>query len=363
MMTKLLLLLTIVVGPWVTGMHKTSCSILWTTEEESLAWVQLEDGTRIYEEFAGRRVHGRLHHVHLTGLQEGSKVTYFVGNRLLVDKSNPYTPKYGEETVQGPFAVRTFTSRGNRCRFSVINDMHMKVSKYCSLAAQIDTADTDFIFLNGDLISAGHHSTDSLAKYEISPLGRKAAMIPVMFARGNHEGRGEGIRNVAAVFPNNGPLPFTYMFREGPVAVLVFDSGETGGGNSLNFCGKTQYEDYLRAQMEWAHKAMSSRDWKTAKARICIVHAPMIDFGVPDDFYVHTWMNHNLVPELSRAGVDLMIGADLHEYIYKAPGEMGNSFPIIVNDSSSRADVTVEGKRISVVIFDREGNSTVLPVI
>lgn len=347
MITRILLFLTLAVGPWVTDMRKTSCSILWTTNQESLAWVQLEDGTRIYEEFAGRRVHGRLHHVHLTGLPEGSPLTYYVGNRLLVDKRNPYYPEYGEETLQGPYSVRTFTSRGKRCRFTVINDMHMNVGRYAALAEAIDSSDTDFIFLNGDLISAGHYGTDSLAKYEISPLGSKASSIPVMFARGNHEGRGEGIRNVSAIFPNDGPFPFTYMFRVGPAAFLVFDSGETGGRNSLNFCGRTQYEDYLRAQMDWALEAMKSSDWRKAKARICIVHAPMIDFGVPDDFFVHTWMNHNLVPLLSRAGVDFMIGADLHEHIYKEPGEMGNSFPILVNGSSTGLDVIVEGKHIS----------------
>ncbi len=47
-------------------------------------------------------------------------------------------------------------------------------------------------------------------------------------------------------------------------------------------------------------------------------------------------MNHNFLPLLNKAGVDLMIGADLHEYFYHPAGTMNNAFPILVNDSESR---------------------------
>ena len=179
-----------------------------------------------------------------------------------------------------------------------------------------------------------------------------------MFCRGNHESRGDGIRNVSAIYPTESGLPFTYIFRQGPAAFLVVDSGETGTRNSMAQCGKPFYEDYLRMQMEWVAEAVKSPEWKSAEVRICFVHAPMRDFGVPGDFVVHGWMNRNFVPVLNEAGVNLMISADYHEYIYTPSGEMGNDFPIIVNDSHSRADVKVEGKRIAVDIYDVNGNTS-----
>ena len=368
-MIRILTLLTVIVGPWITGMGDNGFSVLWTTEDESLGWVQLEDGQRFYDEFGGRREHSRLHHVRVKGVPEGTKVTYTIGVNDVVDTSDPYSPKYDTDRIEGTYSVKTFTRKKNTCRFSVLNDMHKHVERYTALTSQIDAENTDFIFLNGDLIRAGHYAVDSMAKYSILPLGDYAAKLPVMFSRGNHEGRGNGIINVETVFPNDGRqpaadenLPFTYMFREGPVAVIVFDSGETGDDNSIGFCGKPLYEDYLLDQLEWAKEAFKTKEWKSAKVKICMVHAPMIDPGDPIHYVVHTWMNHNIVPTLNKAGVDLMIGADLHEYQFHPAGTMGNRFPIVVNDDVSRLETIVDGKRFTVSVYNEAGDCVEAPI-
>lgn len=354
-MTKLLTLLLIAVGPWITGMSDCGFTVLWTSGEESTGWVQLEDGERIYETYAGRRTHSRFHRVRIEGRQAGTVVKYSIGGQSLKDNSNPRRPVYGEEVIEGPFSVKTFDRGAKGCHFSVMNDVHMKTRRYSAYVVQIDSASTDFIFLNGDIISAGHHPLDSIIRYEIQPLGSLAAGIPVMFARGNHEGRGDGIRNVARIYDRDGELPFTYMFRDGPAAFVVFDAGETGIRNSIAMSGGEIYEDYLRRQMEWASKAFRSREWRNATVRICLVHVPMVDYGVPDDFVVHTWMNRNIVPMLNKAGVNLMIGADLHEYQYHGPGSVGNDFPIIVNSDEARLQVDVDGREIRITVIGEDG--------
>jgi hypothetical protein len=111
--------------------------------------------------------------------------------------------------------------------------------------------------------------------------------------------------------------------------------------------------------MVWAEEAMKEPAFRKAPVKICIMHAPMVDFGVPDDFVPHSWMNHNFLPLLDKAGVDLMIGADLHEYHFIPAGTMNNGFPILVNDNESRLDVQVERGRISLTIYDEAGNVVV----
>ncbi|MCQ2158587.1 MAG: hypothetical protein MJY43_02035 [Bacteroidales bacterium] len=69
MISKLFLFIALAIGPWVTDMGKDRFSVLWTTDSEGLGWVQLEDGTRVYDEFAGRRMHGTFHQVRLTGFK------------------------------------------------------------------------------------------------------------------------------------------------------------------------------------------------------------------------------------------------------------------------------------------------------
>jgi hypothetical protein len=58
---------------------------------------------------------------------------------------------------------------------------------------------------------------------------------------------------------------------------------------------------------------------------------------------------------LNQVGLDLMIGADLHEFMYCEPGTMGNSFPIMVNDDVRRLDVFSDGQKITLRMFNAEG--------
>jgi hypothetical protein len=70
-------------------------------------------------------------------------------------------------------------------------------------------------------------------------------------------------------------------------------------------------------------------------------------------------MNRQFMPLLQQAGIDLMIGADLHEHMFIPAGTMNNAFPILVNDNESRLDVQVRKDRIEATIYDEEGHVTV----
>jgi hypothetical protein len=345
----------VVSGPWVTETRENSITVLWTTDVPGQAYVELADGRKIWETFAGRHIFQRLHTVHLEGLQPGEVVTYRVCGVDLVDDRNARDPKFGA-TWEGEWhSVRTFDRKAPECRFSVINDIHMKTAKYRSLAAQVDSSATNFIFLNGDIVSAGNYVVDSLARYMIDPLGGLPAGIPVLFARGNHEGRGNGTRAVAEVFPNSDPAPFYYTFRSGPAAFIVFDGGETHVKRSRAYCGDDYFVEYMEEQLAWARKAMKSKEFRSAPVKICLVHVPMIDHEDKTDFLLQRWMNQHFMSLLNKAGIDLMIGADLHEFMWCEPGTMGNKFPIIVNDDVRRMDVVCTRKGISLKTFNAAG--------
>ena len=348
----------VVAGPWVTDMSEDAFTVLWSTDYPCQGWVELDNGRRVYEYYAGRRMFGTLHTVRVEGLSRGSQYGYRIGNRV-ADLTSPYTPAYGRDMLSERYTVTTFDPNRKTCHFTVMNDVHMRLDHYSALLDDIDIPGNDFLFLNGDIISAGHWTVDSLVKYEVGQLGPCGANLPVFFARGNHEGRGYGVALVEKIFPKTNSVPYYYTFREGPVAFIVLDAGETGVRNSLAMSGERIYEDYLREQMEWAEKAMKEPAFRKAPVKICLIHAPMIDPGIPDDFVPHTWMNHNFVPLLNKAGIDLMIGADLHEYFYHPAGTMNNDFPILVNDSESRLDVRVERGHIYVTIYDEDSNITV----
>lgn len=345
----------VVSGPWVSEARETGLTVLWTTDLPGQAYVELADGRKVWETFAGRHIFQRFHTVRLKGLKPGEVVTYRVCGIDLKDDSNARDPKFGLEWEGEWHSVRTFDRKAPECRFSVFNDIHMKTAKYSSLAAQVDSSATDFIFLNGDIVTAGNYSADTLAHYMLDPLGGLPAGIPVLFARGNHEGRGNGTRAVADVFPNADPAPFYYMFRDGPAAFIVFDGGETHVKRSRAYCGDDCFVDYMEEQLEWAKRAVKSREFRSAPVKICLVHVPMIDHEDKTDFLLQRWMNQHFMELLNKAGIDLMIGADLHEFMWCEAGSMGNKFPIIVNDDVRRMDVVCTRKGISLKTFNAAG--------
>ena len=336
-------------GPWVTETRENSLSILWVSEKPGMAWVELEDGTRVWETFAGRRIFGRLHKIHLKDLQPGATVKYRVGGENLKDDSNPRKPKFDTSYTHQWESVKTFNAEAPTCRFSVLNDIHLQVDKYSALVSKVDPSATDFLFLNGDIATTGNYQLDSLVRYELAPLGELSARVPVLFGRGNN------VQLVADIFPNSDPAPFYYTFRQGPVAFVVFDGGETGHDRSILFSGSAVYEEYLKEQLEWAKKALLDPSFFYAPVKICVMHVPMIDHEDKTDFLLQRWLNVNFMELLNQVGLDLMIGADLHEFMYCEPGTMGNSFPIMVNDDVRRLDVFSDGKKITLHMFNAKG--------
>ena len=342
-------------GPWVSDTGENAFTLVWTSEVPGMAWVQLEDGRMLYETFAGRRIFGRLHRVKVEGLPRGGVVRYRIGGQNLEDDSSPYNPVFGDCYEGDWHSVKTFDSKASSCRFSVFNDIHMHTDKYAALASQVDSARTDFIFLNGDIVSAGNYVMDTLVRYAVEPLGSLVNGIPLQYTRGNHEGRGNNVPLVADVFPRSG-APFYYTFRQGPVAFIVFDAGETNAKRSVLYSGAEVFEDYLKEQIEWAREAVREPLFRKAPVKVCLLHVPMIDHPDKTDYLLQRWLNEHIVPLLNKAGLDLMIGADLHEFMLCEPGTMGNRFPILVNDNERRLQFEyTRGGRIHVSTFNASG--------
>ena len=342
-------------GPWVSETRSDRVTILWTSDVPGMAYVELSDGTQVWETFAGRRVFHRLHSVRIDGLQPGQELRYRVCGQELADDSNARNPKFGDIYEGEWHSVRTFDPKAPECRFSVFNDIHMRLPQYEALAAQVDSASTDFLFLNGDIVSAGNYDLDTYTHFTLDALGSLPAGIPVLFGRGNHEGRGNNVELMAEVFPNEDPAPFYYTFRQGPVAFIVFDAGETGTNRSILYSGKDVYEEYLNEQIEWAKKAMQEKSFRKAPVKVCILHVPMIDHENKDDYLLQRWLNVHMVPMLNKAGIDLMIGADLHEFMFCETGTMNNDFPIIVNDEAHRLDFTCSNGYVTVRTYHPKG--------
>ena len=352
-------------GPWVTNVTEDSFTVLWTTHDSCLSWVELapdngntwyqDEYPSFYETVAGRKMYGKFHSVTVTGLQKATSYRYRIVGKPIVDDSDPYAISYGAlRAVRGNHTVKTLDYSAPVCHFSMVNDMHFDTEKYNQLISGMDKKNTDFIVLNGDIISFSN-ARDTLIKYTFEPIKEYAASYPIIFARGNHEGRGAEWFLTGDVFPTN-TGEFYYTFRQGPVAFVVLDAGEDKPDSDPEYSDQAAYDQYRQQELEWLKKAVKDPAFANAPQKVCIMHIPTFDG--PEAWYSQHWIAQNFTPVLNAAGVKLMLCGHHHKYIIAKPGECGNNFTIIANSNTERLDFEGTADKITVKTVDREGKQT-----
>lgn len=352
----------IVYGPWIQNVTETEFTVMWTTEGKSLSWVEVapDDGTpfeaavrpRFYQTSAGKRYTGTFHKVRIDGLEPGSSYRYRILGKEVVDDSDPYGSIYGREaTLRLTGTVSTVDPGADTCRFSMVNDIHDNASLYTSLVSPVKDRALDFLLLNGDIVSYAT-SVDTVMSHTFGPVADVVKDIPVVFARGNHEGRGADSYLIPDLFET--PTgEFYYIFRRGPVAFVVLDGGEDKPDSSVEYSGLADYDAYRQSELEWLRGAVKDPLFAGAPVKVAIIHIPLIDG--PGSWYAQSWLSRNFSPVLNEAGVDLMLSGHLHRHVYVEAGECGNGFPIVVNDNKSRLDFRAVAGQVLIDIYDMSG--------
>lgn len=352
-------------GPWVHNVDEHGFTVLWVTGKPSLDYVEIapDDGTsfeakareRFYETCSGRRVTGRWHSVRIDKLESGTTYRYRIVGKVLTDDKNPYRLVFGAlrriSSGKRTCKVRTLDSSADSCRFSVLNDIHFDDKRFTALASPIDPDKTDFLVLNGDIVSYAQ-SIDSVAKHSISPIVLQTERIPLVYVRGNHEGRGTDFSKVYGLFPT--PTgEFWYSFRQGPAAFIVLDAGEDKPDSSHEYAGTADYDSYRERETEWLLEAVKEPSFVDAPVKICLIHVPTL--GYKTSWYSQLWITENWAPILEKAGIDLMISAHHHKWICSEAGRDGKAYPLLVNSNVERMDVAVGEGSISVKTFSTDG--------
>lgn len=356
-------------GPWIQAVTDTGFTVLFKTSVDVMAWVEVapDDGTSFelkprkayYQRVAGRRYCGRMHSIRITGLEPGTTYRYRIYRQKLEDASNNNAVHYTPAIVQRvgktkTFRMKTFNASAKDCKFTMVCDIHQRSDLYKALLGGVKPADFDFLLLNGDIVNATVN-IDTSIKYTFEPIRHLSANMPVVFVRGNHEGRGMDWKYTPEIFPTS-TGEFYYTFRQGPVAFVVLDAGEDKPDSDVEYAGHAMYDDYRQEELEWLKEAVKDPSFAQAPYKVCLMHIPAINDK--DSWYAQEWANRMFVPVLNEAGVNLMLSGHHHNYLIREKGVCGNSFPIIANDDEERMDVTIsEGKGIDIRIVNAKGET------
>lgn len=222
--------------------------------------------------------------------------TYVVGSQFVAYKLG-YSAIKGRSVESDPISFRGEEKEDN-INILAITDVHNK-QKEMMEAASFFTQEFDMVVMLGDIVSdfgnksrfTDHVLTDAatLSKGE----------IPVVYARGNHETRGEYASQMLKYFrTESGELYYTFKF--GALSAIVLDTGEDKEDSHKEYSGLVDFASYREKQYSWI-ESLDAEDFD-GRYKIVFSHMPSID-----DHFGKNWMT-----PLKNLGAQLIVGGHHH---------------------------------------------------
>ncbi len=272
-------------------------TVIWSTTRPGSGYVTYSYGGKdytVYDEIGGNiltldTVHAvRVPKAHI----DGNSYTYhsqYVATKLA------YSAIKGK-TIDSE-AVNFKGYSGREINALVLSDIHANPAPAEKAVAGFKT-EPSFIILCGDIVSGMEKKSDFLNILDYAYLFSKGE-IPVVYARGNHEPRGEYAPEMLKYFrtSQNG---LYYTFNYGPIWSVVLDAGEDKEDSHPEYSGLVDFRAYVAEETEWL-SGIEADD--SAEYKLCIVHKP--DF---DDLDGEKWPDI-----LSGLGIQASISGHYHK--------------------------------------------------
>ena len=357
--------IAIVHGPYLQNMSENETTIVWTTNNDAVSWVELapegndsfyaKERERFYESSHGNKVIGRLHKVTVDNLEPGTTYRYrifskevlsYEGHRIMygnIASTNVYSRK--------PLTFTTLDRDKERITFKVVNDIHGKNDNLSSMLGGETKNKSDLVIFNGDMISMLNEESQIFTGFMDRATELFASEVPVFLARGNHETRGKASSRLIDYFPtNNGQ--FYYAFRHGPVHFMILDGGEDKPDSDIEYSDLSLFDDYRSEVKRWIETQVTDPDFLSAPFRVVVMHIP------PTGSTWHGTLDlaNKYLPALNSAKIDIMLCGHTHNYQFTAEGEEeGISFPVLINDDETWLEVETTQDRMTIDIMDLSG--------
>ncbi|WP_423735917.1 metallophosphoesterase [Chitinophaga caseinilytica] len=350
-------------GPYLQALGETGVNIVWTTSKNSIAWVELApvDDSHFYAKerpkyFAaahGQKTEGMVHNVRIEGLQPATKYRYRIYSQEILSHES-YIVKYGNIAASAAYRAElpTFTTldpRATETGFAMVNDIHQQSDVLKKLLSQVDWKQNQLVFFNGDMQNNSRNEAQIFSSFMDTAISVFADRVPMYYARGNHETRGEFASEFPRYFPTaNGQL--YYLFRTGPVCFVVLDTGEDKPDSDIEYTGIADYDAYRTRQAAWLKEALKRPEYTEAPYKVVIAHIP--PFG---GWHGEKEVAEKFVPLLNQAGAQVMLSGHLHRNVKRMPEAGAWNFPVLVNSNTSIAKAKADAKQLQIEVFDVSG--------
>lgn len=238
---------------------------------------------------------------------------YTLRLRRIVERK-PYFTECGE--VESPtFSFRPVSS-SDTLRLVNLADAHNLVEEPVSAGRYFGDA-LDLLILNGDI---PNHSGDLRFFETIYQIAGQitGGTRPCVFARGNHDMRGNAAELLADYTPTDHSLPY-FTFRAGPIWGIVLDAAEDKPDDFPEYGHTICAHDFRLEEDSFLDRVLTARDWRGARLRLVISHKPLAH-ELPSPFDIEQDLYRSWCAKLKAARPHLHLSGHLHQCFVERPG-------------------------------------------
>lgn len=332
--------------------------IVYHTNTKGLAWVEI-DGKSYFDEYEGIIRSESIHHKISIPMEILDNAKKYSIHFAPVYEKTAYSPERGAE-IQQEYTFRPIDTSDGLQIYSVA-DSHSNTVNCCKTAKYYANK-LDLLVLCGDINS---ESTSTERLYDIAIIAHKitGGTIPVVYARGNHENRGQAAELINDhVGSDNGTLYFT--FRIGNLWGVVLDCGEDNPDSHEQYGGMVSFDTFRKAQTAFLEEVVSNANDEYnapgVEHRIAICHIP---FPARENYAPAPEIFHQWTALLSKMNLDFMLSGHQHKtYVCKAETiSKEQNFPVVVGSTSNIKinDSETNNEYIGAAVEIIDGNITV----
>lgn len=355
-------------GPYVHAPDGGSAEIVWTTNRPAISWVETapDDGThfyaverpRFFNSPMGKKLVGTVHRVSLKNISEPTR--YRVTSAEVVSRSGErvdYGAYAGSDVYRkSPLLLKPSPKGVKSVKFAVVNDIHADSKRLAALLSHAPK-DAEFLVLNGDMLSRMDSERQIFGGFMDEVVKYTNGEIPVFFARGNHETRGEFSEEFLKYFPTPTGRPY-YSFKWGPAAFALLDAGEDKPDSDIEYYGTANFDAYRAEQAEWFKNLIRSDGFKNAPVKIIVVHVPP-SWGA---WHGSLHFRKLFMPLINESGAAVILSGHLHTFdparnrlpFYPADRN-GINVPNVVNSNMDLMAVSASPEKVEISFTSPDG--------
>ena len=283
--------------------------IVFSTSDNSIAWVEI-GGERYYDLYAGSMKSADLVH----------KITV---PQTVLDEAKAYSIHAKQMIYRGPFGGYTGPEISESYTFRPVNtadgldyfalsDVHEAVDAAAS-AAQVKF---DFIVLIGDLVSMVETEKDAQLANELAHK-ITSGQVPVIYARGNHEIKGEYAEDLHKYVGARGQVYYYTATLGQDVFVVVLDMGEDHEDDWWEYYGTAQFDLYRQEQTEFLEELVAKGEYQDYRYRLALCHIPIQHVDNKFESFKVSWTRL-----LNEMDIDMCLSGHKHELWPFIPGQV-----------------------------------------